>query len=309
MSLTFLNFSTTFAQCVAFLNLGSVYDVAWSPDSQLLASCSNDMVVKIVHVRPPDYDRRPGRNGKYDDERDVDPLPLSFRGHDGTVRTVCFGNGNQVVSGGAGDCHLRVWDPMQQNDGDAPLMVLKGHQSSIFSVKSGASASNTSTVLGPHTIVSGSEDRTVRVWDLRTGSCVSSIGAEGISHWEDGTPAMAKCPVQSLDVCPHSEATVVTGHEDGNCCVWDLKTKRLLWTLQTHDTQCRSVTYSPHGRYILSASFDGTLAVSDSDVWERRVVGKLEGHVGKVLRAQWHPTDNIFASCSTDCTVKIWGNM
>ena len=120
---------------------------------------------------------------------------------------------------------------------------------------------------------------------------------------------MAKCPVQSLDVCPHSDATVVTGHEDGHCCVWDLKTRRLLWTLQTHETQCRSVAYSPHGRYILSASFDGTLAVSDSDVWERRVVAKLQGHVGKVLRAQWHPSGNLFASCSTDCTVKLWGSM
>jgi WD40 repeat protein len=292
----------------AKLHLGSVYDVAWSEDSRMLASCSNDMMVKVMHVRHDHHNFAPHYHEDNTQERDADLSPITFRGHDGTVRSVCFANGNQLVSGGAGDCHLRVWDPNHQSDGDGPLLSLKGHKGSVFSVQSGAPSNGTS-VLNPHTIVSGSEDKTIRVWDLRSGSCVANIGANGVSHWEDGTPAMAKCPVQSLAVCPQSDATVVTGHEDGNCCVWDLKTSKLLWMLRTHDTQCRSVAYSNEGRYILSASFDGTLAVSDSDVWERRVVAKLKGHSGKVLRAQWHPKNNIFVSCSTDCTVKLWGSL
>ena len=287
-------------------HLGSVYEVAWSSDSKMLASCSNDMTVRVVPVRPADYHPTMGVR---EDECDVDPLPTVYRGHEGTVRSVCFVGGERVVSGGAGDCGLRVWDPNHQGTGDGPLLTLKGHTGAVFSVCSGAPANANGGVLNLNTVVSGGEDRTVRVWDLRSGSCVASIGADGVSHRDDGTPSMAKCPVQTLAVCPHSDATVVTGHEDGYCCVWDLKASRLLWMLQPHESQCRSVTYSPGGRYILSASFDGTIAVSDGDVWERRVVAKLNGHTGKVLRADWHPTDNIFVSSSTDCTVKLWGNM
>jgi WD40 repeat protein len=290
------------------LHLGSVYDVAWSDDSRMLATCSNDMMVKAMKIRHDYHNFPPNYDEDNTNERDVELSPVTFRGHDGTIRTLCFANGNQIVSGGAGDCHLRVWDPLHQTDGDGPLLSLKGHQGSIFSVQSGC-ASNGTSVLNPNTVVSGSEDKTIRVWDLRSGSCVANIGANGVSHWEDGTPAMAKCPVQSLAVCPQSDATVVTGHEDGNCCVWDLKTSKLLWMLRTHETQCRSVAYSNYGRYILSASFDGSLAVSDGDIWERRVVTRLRGHSGKVLRAQWHPTNNIFVSSSTDCTVKLWGSL
>jgi WD40 repeat protein len=293
------------------LHLGSVYDVSWSPDSSLLTTCSNDMTVKVVRAplapnQPFDIQTRA--------DRDAGDLPVgTLRGHDGTVRAVCFTGDGTIVSGGAGDCLLRTWDPKRSSLGGA-LATLKGHTGAIFSLcrgdvpAGGGGGSSGAGGFGPSTVVSGSEDRSVRVWDLRAGGkCVSSIGADpSLTHLEDGTPAAAKSAVQSLSVCPSAVATVATGHEDGNCCIWDLRAGRLLWMLRAHESQCRSVDYDCSGRWILSASFDGTVGIADTDVWERRVVANFDGHSGKVLRAVWNPKACMFASSSADSTVKLW---
>ena len=294
------------------LHLGSVYDVSWSPDSSLLATCSNDMTVRVMKAplapnMPFDLQDRANR--------DAGDLPVAtLRGHDGTVRSVCFTGDGHVVSGGAGDCLLRAWDPKRGGAGGA-LATLEGHTGAIFSVQSGEAggsgagrSGDGAGGFGPCTVVSGGEDRSIRIWDMRAGGkSVFSIGADpSRTHLEDGTPASAKSAVQSLSVCPTAMATVASGHEDGSCCVWDMRAGRLLWLLRAHESQCRSLDYDSTGRWILTASFDGSIGISDADVWERRVAAKFGGHSGKVLRAVWHPDACMFASSSADCTVKLW---
>ena len=49
---------------------------------------------------------------------------------------------------------------------DSLLQILSGHQSRVLSVALSADGT---------TLASGAEDSTVRIWDVRTGECLTSL--------------------------------------------------------------------------------------------------------------------------------------
>ncbi|XP_006640378.2 F-box/WD repeat-containing protein 8 isoform X1 [Lepisosteus oculatus] len=67
----------------------------------------------------------------------------------------------------------------------------------------------------PHLLVSGNKDRRVRVFDLRTGSCVTSLYAHHL-----GVSA-----VQTDDW------KIVSGGEEGLVCVWEMRMGAKLWEM------------------------------------------------------------------------------
>ncbi|KAF7370127.1 Vegetative incompatibility protein HET-E-1 [Mycena sanguinolenta] len=62
---------------------------------------------------------------------------------------------------------------------------------------------------GSH-IVSGSDDKTVRLWDAKTGQ---QVGAALVGHID---------PVQSVAFSPDG-SHIVSGSDDENVCLWDAK--------------------------------------------------------------------------------------
>ncbi|CAG2063502.1 unnamed protein product [Timema podura] len=84
--------------------------------------------------------------------------------HDGTVRDLCFledtsNKSSLLISGGAGDCKIYVTDCAT----GTPFQALSGHSGAVLSLYNWGGAM----------FVSGSQDKTVRFWDLRTRGCVN----------------------------------------------------------------------------------------------------------------------------------------
>lgn len=82
--------------------------------------------------------------------------------------------------------------------------------------------------------------------------------------------------------------------------VYGLRARR---TLAEHLKPVGSVSFSPDGKAIASASDDGTVKVWTSYGEE---ILTLSGHVGPVYSAIFSPTGDIIASAGNDGTVKLW---
>jgi WD40 repeat protein len=102
-------------------------------------------------------------------------------------------------------------------------------------------------------IVSGSEDKTLKVWDSQTGQ--EKLTFKGHSE-----------PVSSVSFSPDGKR-IVSGSgrvASGEIKVWDAQTGQETLTLTGHSDWVESVSFSPDGKRIVSGSLDGTVKVWDA---------------------------------------------
>lgn len=181
-------------------------------------------------------------------------------------------------------------------------------------------------------VVSGSDDTTLKVWDLTTGrerltlsghmdvvwACVVSVKADFIvSSSEDGT-------LKVWDVATGTERVTLSGHTSGvdGCAVsrkgdfivsassdktlkvWDVATGRERFTLSGHRDWVSGCAVSPQGDFIVSASKDKTLKIWDSATGKERL--NLVGHTDWVRCCAVAPQGDLIVSGSEDGTLAIW---
>ncbi|XP_032527957.1 WD repeat-containing protein 47 isoform X2 [Danaus plexippus] len=257
---------------------GSIYCLAWSPAGDLLATGSNDKTVKLM------------RFNSHTCNLEGQEVELTM--HDGTVRDVCFiedtsNKTSLLVSGGAGDCKIYVTDCATGKT----FQALSGHSGHVLSLYSWGGA----------LFVSGSQDRSVRFWDLRTAGCVNVIAPPPAGQHAKGSA------VASLAVDP-SGRLLVSGHEDGWCGLHDVRGSRSLQRFSPHAGDVRSVRFSPGAYYLLTAGYDGRVVLTDlqGDLTCALPSVPVARHPDKVISARWHPDDFSFLSTSADKTAVLW---
>jgi WD40 repeat protein len=94
-------------------------------------------------------------------------------------------------------------------------------------------------------IASGSEDKTIKVWNLRTGQLLRTL----TGHSEG---------IRSVAISPDGKL-LASGGDDKTIKLWNLDTGKLLHTLTGHSDIVQSVTISPDGNLIASGSNDKTV--------------------------------------------------
>lgn len=179
-------------------------------------------------------------------------------------------------------------------------------------------------------VVSGSDDKTVKIWDLETGECRGTL--EGHEQ-----------RVSSVTITSDGRR-ILSGSWDGTIRVWDLQTDHQLYIWKDHNLQVLDVCSLPNGKRAFSAGLDGTLRLWNIDSGEclkivkagnirsgsvtsdgRRAVsgtseGKLDywnmetgeclatltGHSDIVRSVQITPDGRHAVSGSKDSTVKLW---
>src|SRR3984893_1814063 len=163
----------------------------------------------------------------------------------------------------------------------ACVQVIEGHSETIRSTSFSPDGTR---------IVSGSYDKTVRVWDAVTGGHLQTL--EGHSDW-----------ITSVSFSPDG-TRIVSGSHDNTVREWDAVTGGLLQTLEGRSAEVTSVSFSRDATRIVSASDDKTVRVWDAVTGGH--LQTLEGHSEWITSVSFSPDGTRIVSGSSDCTVSMW---
>lgn len=125
----------------------SVFSVAYSHDSKLIVSGSEDCTVKIWNTATGTCRR-------------------TLEGHSLSINSVAFSHNSKLIASGSSDTTIRLWDTTT----GTCQRTLEGHSNIVESV---AFSHNSKR------IASGSWDNTIKIWDTATGKCQQTLQSHG----------------------------------------------------------------------------------------------------------------------------------
>jgi WD40 repeat protein len=196
---------------------GRVRSVSLNREGNLLATGSEDGMVRLWNLR----------TGQLVGE------PL-LGGHGG-VRTVCFSPNDALIACSA-DNEVRLWDVSTRCQAE---LLRAGYGELLLS-----------TCFSPDgtLLASGSDDGTLRLWDVESG--LPTIVCEPTT----GSRNRIRCVCFSPD-----GVLVAAGSDDGAARLWNVATKQQVASRAGHAGWIRSVCFSPDGSILASSSDDGTV--------------------------------------------------
>lgn len=281
-----------------------VDSLAFSPDGALLVSGARDKTIRRWSMK------------------NYQPVAPPLTGHTDDVRSLTFNENGSILASGSEDKTMILWrnitanqpvsqtftadnwvvsvafSPVQANllaigvEDDVILWdttkneevtTLSGHEADIFSLAFSADG---------QTLASGSEDRTIRLWDVATGR-LKDRPLTGHHSWVR-TVAFSR------------EGVLASGSDDDVIILWDVTTnQRLGQILAEHPAAVRSLAISPDGQTWVSGSSNGQITFWDADT--RQPLGPpLEEHSKWVNTLSFNADGTVLASGSDDGTLVLW---
>jgi WD40 repeat protein len=140
------------------------------------------------------------------------------------------------------------------------------------------------------TLVSGSRDKTIKIWNLKTETLVNTL--TGHDLW-----------VRSVAISPDGQ-TLVSGSYDHTIKIWNLKMGKLLNSLAGHGDAIWSVALSPDGQAIVSGSHDDTIKIWNLKTGE--LLNSLLANSNGVAAIAISPDGQTVVSGGFDNSIKIW---
>ena len=279
-------------------HLDQINTAVFSPDGTRIVTASNDHTARVWDAQSALL---------------LNILP----GHTDYVDQAAFSPDGKFIVTASWDRTARIWNA---KSGEL-LSTLMGHGSKI----NGAVFSPD----GKH-ILTASQDETARVWDAAPGDVLSTLsGDTSFVFHADLSPDLSRVVIASADdtlqvkkiemaammaptaghaanttdTAPAADpARIATGAYFVR--VWNIQTGQPGATLKGHSNLVGRAAFSPDGRRIVTASFDGTAKVWDAD--SGQLLRTLAGHKGIVWDASFSPDGKRIVTAGADKLAIVW---
>mmetsp|Transcript_64419 Transcript_64419/g.153674 ORF Transcript_64419/g.153674 Transcript_64419/m.153674 type:complete len:951 (-) Transcript_64419:63-2915(-) len=207
-------------------------------------------------------------------------------------------DGKWIATGGK-DQTIWIWDAEEGHG----VCTLRGHAGSVsalsFPKKRPKTISKEGS--GPLTLVSGSQDKTMKVWEIPA----PSSGAEEAFVVEKAkvTVVAHSKEVNDVVIAPNNKLIASAG-QDKLVYIWGFPKGNKLGELSGHRRAVWNVAFSPVDQVVASASGDGTIRL-----WSLKdyaAIRAFQGHSGAVLRVCFLANGMQLMSSSADGLLKLW---
>ncbi|TMS18318.1 U5 small nuclear ribonucleoprotein 40 kDa protein [Larimichthys crocea] len=258
---------------------GEVYCCKFHPNGATLASSGFDRLILMWNV--------------YGDCENY----ATLKGHSGAVMELHYNTDGSMLFSASTDKTVGVWD----SETGERIKRLKGHTSFVNTCYPARR--------GPQLICTGSDDGTVKLWDIRK---------KGAIHTFQNT-------YQVLAVTFNDTSDqILSGGIDNDIKVWDLRQNKLIYNMHGHGDSVTGLSLSSEGSYLLSNSMDNTVERGLHDIAFHpliplpslsAVLSNEEVHVSSyycnssphnLLRCSWSTDGSKIAAGSADRFVYIW---
>ncbi|XP_059164215.1 autophagy-related protein 16-1-like [Physella acuta] len=285
---------------------GEVYAVQWNYMGSSFATGGADRKIKIWEYH----------NG-------ICECRGTLVGSNAGITSLDYSQDDLMIVGASNDFASRIWTVMDQR----LRHTLTGHSGKVLSAK----------FLSDCKVVSGSHDRTIKVWDLNVKSCIKTIFAgsscndlvtmygtsvisghfdKRIRFWDTRGQAdsstneiLLQGRLTSLNLSPDKNQLLCCTRDD--CLkIIDLRMNQVSSTLTAEGFKVgcdwSRAVFSPDVEYAAAGSGDGNLYVWNIN--KGKVEKVLKEHSHAVLACSWNPTGTSIASCEKGKKVVLWSD-
>ena len=284
-----------------------ISDITFSPDGNIIATSSHDRTIML-------WDAETGNHKR------------TLEGHTANVNGMRFSHDGKIIAS-CGDKNIFLWDAKRGRYHRTIMSqaTRSKHEAGVFSI-----------ALSPdgQTIVTGGQDKTIRLWYKETGLHYKTIKTNTDHHtwgvgfspdgktivsanvgyketiiqlWESETGILkhtwfgSLSDINSSSFSPDGQTIVIANHNTLE--LRDVETGTVKESLLS-DEVTNGVSFSPNGKIIASCTHDGNIHVWNTKTGH--LIKTFKGHQGKVTNLAFSPDGNTIGSVGEDMTVLVW---
>ena len=203
-------------------------------------------------------------------------LCYSLKKSKGDIYSLALGSKDDILLSGGGDCSVRLWNLKSKKQ----VHKFEGHKDYVNSV-----LISNDNKMG----ISGSSDKTIKIWDLQSNEIKNTLST--------------KFNVYEIRMNRGQTDLVGVGSE-GRAYFWNRETKKTRSLKANGNSKIKCFCFSKDELYLVTGNSDGSVQILT--ISNLKCIFKNTKHTDEVIKIDFSPDFEYFATCSSDKKILIW---